>query len=126
MLTPRAGYVLLAAVVVGIVFGTMRVFAASFGPDPRRTAAAFVGAVNRGDWGGACRMYSRRYLKVSQAECRRLWWWGKRLYGPYRYVVVRTHRAGDRYHVALRCRNRVDSVDFALEAGGWKVIAGAW
>jgi hypothetical protein len=118
--------VLLAAVVVAIAFGTMRVFAASFASDPRAAMRTFVDSVNRGDWGAACRMYSRRYLKVSQAECRRFWWWGRRIFGPYRYVVVRTHRAGDRYHVALHCRNQVDFVDFALEADGWKVIAGGW
>jgi hypothetical protein len=126
MLAPRAGYVFLAAAVLAIAFGTMRVFAASFEPDPRAAMSTFVGSVNQGDWGAACRMYSRRYLKLSQAECRRFWWWGWRIYGPYRYVVVSAHRAGGRYHVALRSRNQVDFVDFAREVDGWKVIAGGW
>jgi hypothetical protein len=125
-MTPRAGYVFLAVAPVAIGLGTMQVFAASFDPDPHAAASAFVDSVNRGDWRTACRMYSRRYLKVSQPECRRMWRWGKRMYGPYRYVLVRTHRAGDRYHVALRCRNQADFVDFAREADGWKVIGGAW
>jgi hypothetical protein len=125
-MTPKAGYVFLAVAVVAIGLGTMRVFAASFEPDPRATLGAFVDSVNRGDWGAACRMYSPRYLKISQAQCRRFWSWGKRIYGPYRYVLVRTDRSGARYHAALRCRGRVDFVDLVLEEDGWKVIAGGW
>jgi hypothetical protein len=125
-LTPRTGYVFLVVVVLAIAFGTVRVFAAAFQPDPRRAAARFVGAVNRGDWGAACRMYSGRYLKVSQAECRRFWWWGWRFYGPYTYKAVRAHLTHGRYHVELTRRGGADFVDFAREGGGWKVVAGGW
>jgi hypothetical protein len=125
-MTPKVGYVFLAVAVAAIGLGTMRVFAASFEPDPRAAVAAFVDSVNRDDWTGACRMYSRRYLKLSQSECRSFWGWGKRIYGPYRYVLVRTNRSGGRYHAALRCRGRVDFVDLVLEEDGWKVIAGGW
>jgi hypothetical protein len=125
-LAPRAGYVVLVATVLAIAFSTVRVFAAALQPDPHRAAGAFVGAVNRGDWGAACRMYSGRYLKVSQAECRRFWWWGWRFYGPYTYKLVRAHRTGGRYHVELTRRGGADFVDFAHEGGGWKVVAGGW
>jgi hypothetical protein len=125
-LAPRAGYVFLAAVVAAIAFGTVRVFAAAFKPDPHRAAAAFVGAVNRRDWGSACRMYSGRYLKLSQAECRRFWWWGWRIYGPYTYKLVHAHLTAGRYHVELTRRGGADFVDFAREGGSWKVVAGGW
>jgi hypothetical protein len=118
--------VFLAAVTAAIGLGTAQVFAAAFDPDPRRAAAAFVKAVNRGDWAKACGMYSSRYLKVPQANCRSLWYWGWKLYGPYRYVVVRAERRGDRYGVALICRGRPDFVVFAREGRVWRVVAGAW
>ena len=125
-MSPRSGYVLLAAAMALIAFGTLRVFAASVGASPRHAITSFIAAVNRGDFRTACAAYSPHYLKASQEECRSLYRWGWKLYGPYRYVVVARHRIGGRYHVELTRRGRADYVDFAREGGDWKVVAGGW
>src|SRR5919201_4205174 len=84
---------------------------------PRATTDRFVAAVNRADFRTACAMYSHRYLKASQAECRALYERGLEIYGPYRYEVVaartlRTHH----YRVSIRRRGRAAGyLEFASE-----------
>jgi hypothetical protein len=126
MQSPRAGYAILAVATVAIALATARVFVVVSRPDPSRTAASFVAAVNRGDWRATCAAYSPSYLRISQRACRSFWWWGWRLYGGYRYRIVRARGHGERYHVELSCRGHRDFVDFALEAGEWRVVAGGW
>jgi hypothetical protein len=126
MQSPRAGYAVLAVATVAIALGSARVFAAASRPDPRRAAASFVAAVNRGDWRTTCAAYSTRYLRISQRACRSLWWWGWRVYGEYRYRILRASRDGERYHVELSCRGHGDFVDFALEGDEWRLVAGGW
>src|ERR1051325_10033730 len=104
MQSPRAGYAILAVATVAIALGTARVFAVVSRPDPRGTAASFVAAVNRGDWRATCAAYSTSYLHLSQRACRSFWRWGRRLYGEYRYRIVRARNRGERYHVELSCR----------------------
>jgi hypothetical protein len=125
-MTPRAGYLVLAVVTAGIGFGTVRVCQASFRPNPRQAVASFVSAVNRRDWRAVCATYSPRYLKSTQAECRSLWWWGWRLYGPYRYRVLHLRRRGERYHVELVSHGHPSYFEVELEDGDWKVVAGGW
>jgi hypothetical protein len=91
-----------------------------------RAAAVFVRAVNRRDWRTACGMYSRRYLRVSQADCRSFYAWGASLYGPYRYVVVGIRQIGTRYHINLTSRGRPDFFELKREHDCWKVVAGGW
>jgi hypothetical protein len=127
MQSPRVGYAILAVATVAIALGTARVFAVvSRPPGPRGTAASFVAAVNRGDWRAACAAYSTSYLRISQRACRSFWWWGWRLYGEYRYRIVRARSHGERFHVELSCRGHRDFVEFALEGGAWRVVAGGW
>jgi len=126
MQSPRAGYAILAVATVVIALGTVRVFAADSRPDPSRTAASFVAAVNRRDWRAACATYSASYLRTSQQACRSVWRWGWNLYGEYRYRIVRARSQGERYHVELSSRGHRDFVDFALEGGAWRVVAGGW
>ena len=126
MQSPRVGYVILAVATVAIALGTARMFAVVSQPDPRRTAASFVAAVNRGDWGATCAAYSRSYLRISQRACRSFWEWGRRVFGEYRYRIVRARSHGERYHLELSCRGHRDFVDFALEGGAWRVVAGGW
>jgi hypothetical protein len=126
MQSPRVGYAILAVATVAIALGTARVFTVVYRPDPGRTAASFVAAVNRGDWGATCAAYSTSYLHISQRACRSLWRWGWRMYGEYRYRIVRARDRGERYHVELSCRGHRDFVEFALEGGAWRVVAGGW
>jgi hypothetical protein len=126
MLSPRAGYAVLAVATCAIAFGSAKVFAVVTEPDPRRAAASFVEAVNRGDWRATCAAYSTSYLRISQRACRSFWWWGSRIYGGYRYRIVRASRHGERYHLELTCRGQRDFVDFALEGDEWRVVAGGW
>ena len=126
MHSPRVGYAVLAVAMVAIALGSARVFASVSRPDPRRAAASFIAAVNRGDWRTTCAAYSASYLQISQRACRSFWWWGWRLYGGYRYRMLRESRHGERYHVELSCRGHRDFVDFKLEGDRWRVVAGTW
>ncbi len=95
---------------------------------PRRTTARFVTAVNRADFRTACAMYSRRYLKATQAECRALYARGLELYGPYRYRVLAVRTlATHHYRASITRRGRAAGyLEFAMEPTGWKLIHGGW
>jgi hypothetical protein len=90
----------------------------------RDVARLFIAAANRGDYTTACSLYSRRYLKVSRAECARFYRWGRRLYGPYDYREVSRHKLGD--------KTRVELTHFAwrsksyIEVRGGKIVGGGW
>jgi hypothetical protein len=95
---------------------------------PHATSARFIAAVNRADFRTACAMYSRHYLRATQAECRALYRQGLALYGPYRYEelssrTLPTHR----YRVSISRRGKAAGyLEFASERGGWKLIHGGW
>jgi hypothetical protein len=93
-----------------------------------KTTARFVAAINRGDYRTACAMYSPRYLKTTQTECRRLYAWGFTLYGPYRYRVLGTHMlATHHYRVSISSRGKLTAyLEFAREPSGWKLVHGGW
>jgi hypothetical protein len=95
---------------------------------PRRTTARFVTAVNRADFRTACAMYSRRYLKVTRAECRALYTHGLELYGPYRYRILAARTlATHHYRVSISRRGRsAEYLEFAREPSGWKLTHGGW
>jgi hypothetical protein len=95
---------------------------------PRATTARFVAAVNRADFRTACAMYSHRYLKASQAECRTLYRRGLELYGPYRYEVLSAHTlATHHYRVSINRRGKsAGYLEFASESAGWKLVHGGW
>jgi len=95
---------------------------------PRETTTRFVAAVNRGDFQTACAMYSRRYLKVTRAECRALYRQGLELYGPYRYRIIAASRlAMHHYRVSISRRGGSGGyLEFARELSGWKLIHGGW
>jgi|1186.fasta_scaffold00280_6 hypothetical protein len=87
----------------------------------------YVRAANRGDYAAVCRLYSHRYLKISQAACRALYRSGETLYGPYDYRIVRRRvlPSGHR-HVDLRLHRRASFVEFAHEPAGWRIVAGGF
>jgi hypothetical protein len=95
---------------------------------PRATSDRFIAAVNRADFRTACSMYSRRYLKASQAECRALYRRGLELYGPYRYAAVSARTLpSHHYRVSISRRDRpAGYLEFASEPGGWKLVHGGW
>jgi hypothetical protein len=90
----------------------------------RDVARLFIAAANRGDYLTACSLYSRRYLRVSRAECARLYRWGSRLYGPYDYREVSRHKLGDTTrveltHFAWRSKSYIDVRGGRIVGGGW-------
>src|SRR2546423_7205717 len=95
---------------------------------PRRTTARFVTAVNRADFRTACALYSRRYLKATQAQCRALYARGLELYGPYRYRVLAARTlVTHHYRASISRRGRAAGyLEFAREPSGWKLIHGGW
>jgi hypothetical protein len=90
-------------------------------------AVRFVTAANRGDYGTICRLYSPRYLKVSQASCRSLYRWGAGLYGPYDYGIIRrrTLRNGHRRIDLIRW-DHLSFIELDHERAGWRIVAGGW
>ena len=107
-------------------FGQSRTGTADLGP--RRTTARFVTAVNRADFRTACAMYSPRYLKATQAQCRALYAHGLELYGPYRYRVLAARTlVTHHYRASISRRGRsAGYLEFAREPTGWKLIHGGW
>jgi hypothetical protein len=95
---------------------------------PRETTTRFVTAVNRADFRTACGLYSRRYLKATQAQCRALYARGFELYGPYRYRVLAARTlATHHYRASISRRGRAAGyLEFAREPTGWKLIHGGW
>jgi hypothetical protein len=95
---------------------------------PSATTARFVEAVNRADFRTACTMYSHRYLKATQAECRELYKHGLELYGPYRYRILAAHTLPTHhYRVAISRRGKsAGYLEFASEPAGWKLVHGGW
>ena len=87
----------------------------------------FVRAANQGDYATVCRLYSRRYLKISQGACRRLYRSGESIFGPYDYRVVRRRvlPSGHR-RVDLRLHRHALFVEFAREPAGWRIVAGGF
>jgi hypothetical protein len=87
----------------------------------------FVAAANRGDYATVCRLYSRRYLKVSQDSCRALYRQGATIFGPYDYRIVRRRiTAGGRRHVDLILRRHASFIELVHERAGWRIVAGGW
>lgn len=87
----------------------------------------FVRAANHGDYQTVCSLYSRRYMKISQAECRRLYKQEEGIFGPYDYRIVRRrilpsgHRRAD-----MVLRHHSTFVEFAREPAGWRIVAGGF
>jgi hypothetical protein len=90
-------------------------------------AVRFVTAANRGDYGTVCRLYSSRYLKVSQASCCSLYRWGALLYGPFDYRIIRrrTLRNGHQRIDLIRW-DHSSFIELAHELAGWRIVAGGW
>jgi hypothetical protein len=90
-------------------------------------AVQFVTAANRGDYAAVCRLYSRDYLKASQASCRWLYGWGAQLYGPFDYRIVRwrTLRNGH-WRVDLTRWHEPSFIELAHEKACWRIVAGGW
>ena len=90
-------------------------------------AVQFVSAANRADYATVCHLYSRRYLKASQASCRWLYGWGAQLYGPYDYRIVgrRTLPDGHRRIDLIRW-HEPSFIELAHEQTGWRIVAGGW
>ena len=90
-------------------------------------ATKFVTAANRGDYATVCRLYSRRYLKVSQAACRSLYRWGASIYGPFDYRVIRRHKlASGHWRIDLIRWQHSSFIELARERTGWRIVAGGW
>ena len=87
----------------------------------------FVRAANRGDYTTVCRLYSRRYLKISLGQCRSLYQSDEAIFGPYDYRVVRrrTLKTGHR-RADLVLRRHPSFVEFARERGVWRIVAGGF
>ena len=87
----------------------------------------FVRKANHGDYAAVCRLYSHRYLKISQAECRGLYKSAETLYGPYDYRVVRRRvLASGHRRIDLRLHRHASFVEFAREPAGWRIVAGGF
>jgi hypothetical protein len=90
-------------------------------------ANEFVQAANRGDFRTVCSLYSRTYLKVSNAQCRRLYQWGVMVYGTFDYRVVDERRLGNgRWHIALTRWHGPSFIDLRRERLGWRIVGGGW
>ena len=115
-------------VLISAVVTTPLAFGASSSPASRSAAEdQFVTAANRGDYATVCRLYSRRYLKVSQESCRALYRRGEIIFGPYDYRIVRRRStAGGRRHVDLTLRHHASFIELARERVGWRIVAGGW
>jgi hypothetical protein len=90
-------------------------------------AVQFITAANGGDYRTVCRLYSARYLKVSQASCRSLYLWGAYLYGRYDYRIVgrRTLANGHRRVDLIRWQHP-SFIELVREHTGWRIVAGGW
>ena len=99
---------------------------ASAGKSPD-VAVQFVTAANRGDYGAVCRLYSPRYLKVSQASCCALYRWGASQYGPFDYRIIRrrTFRNGH-LRIDLIRWHHPSFIELDHERTGWRIVAGGW
>jgi hypothetical protein len=87
----------------------------------------FVRAANRGDYTTVCKLYSRRYLKVSQSACRALYRNEETLFGPFTYRVVRRRLLANGHRRAdLVLRRHASFVEFAREPAGWRIVAGGF
>lgn len=90
-------------------------------------ATQFVTAANRGDFATVCRLYSTRYLKVSQAACRSLYRWGASIYGPFDYRIIRWKRlARGHWRFDLIRWRHPSFIELARERTVWRVVAGGW
>jgi hypothetical protein len=90
-------------------------------------ALQFVTAANRGDYRTVCRLYSARYLKVSQASCCALYRWGAELYRRYDYRIVgRRTLANGRRRVDLVRWRHSSFIELVREQAGWRIVAGGW
>jgi hypothetical protein len=115
---------LAAVATAGAAMASAAPLAAQPSVNHRDVARLFIAAANRGDYMTACGLYSRRYLKVSRAECARFYRWGRRLYGPYDYREVSRHKLGDKTrveltHFAWRSRSYIDVQGGRIVGGGW-------
>ena len=90
-------------------------------------ANRFVSAANHGDYATVCRLYSRRYLKITRAECAELYAWAENFYGPFDYRIVGQRRlSSGRWHVELIRWRHPSFIELARERLGWKIVAGGW
>jgi hypothetical protein len=90
-------------------------------------ARRFVAAANRGDYATVCRLYSRHYLKTSQAACRSLYRWGASVYGRFDYRIVRRRRLGSGHRrIDLTRWHHHSFIELARERPGWRIVAGGW
>jgi len=124
----RAGYWVLLIATLAIGYGSARVWtsirtSASIGTStPQNAARRFVKAVNRKDWASVCSSFSRSYLRIGQRACIRLWYWGWKFYGDYRYMIVKEKWLGDRLRVYVKRPTHMDWFDLGKENGAWKVV----
>jgi hypothetical protein len=100
---------------------------ASIPASAQHVANEFVLAANRGDFRTVCSLYSRTYLKVSNAQCRALYQWGVMLYGTFDYRIVAEQRlANGRWDIALTRWHDPSFIDLRRERPGWRIVAGGW
>jgi hypothetical protein len=106
---------------------THRAAAGRASRSPVTVANQFVTAANRGDYATVCRLYSRRYLKVSLAACRSFYRWGANIYGPFDYRIVRRFRLeSGRWRIDLIRWKHPSFIELARERSGWRIVAGGW
>ena len=87
----------------------------------------FVREANHGNYAAVCRLYSKHYLKASQASCRSLYRWGEQLYGPYDYRVVHRRLTGRGHRrIDMLLHHHHSFVEFAREPAGWRIVAGGF
>jgi hypothetical protein len=108
------------------VVGVLAVATAAAG-SRRSVEDVYVREANRGHYSAVCRMYSHRYLKISQAACRGLYQEAENLFGPYDYRIVRRRvlPSGHR-RIDLRVHHHASFVEFAREPVGWRIVAGGF
>jgi hypothetical protein len=125
---PRILYEVRKLIALVVLVGVGMAVAAPFAAGGRAFVEdRFVRAANRGDYAAVCRLYSHRYLKISQAGCRQLYRSAEGIFGPYDYRIVGRrilpsgHRRAD-----MVLRHHRTFVEFAREPAGWRIVAGGF
>ena len=120
---PRTLLLLVVSLVVAALGLPLAVGAAT----SEGVAHRFVRAANHGDYETVCQLYSRRYLKVSQRECRALYRWGESIYGHFDYRIVHSQKLhSGHWRVDLTRWEHASFIELAHEPSGWKIVAGGW
>jgi hypothetical protein len=126
LVAPRRLGVVILVLVTATATGASR-SEASAPASAQVVANEFVRAANRGDFRTVCSLYSRTYLKVSNAQCRRLYEWGVMLYGTFDYRIVAERRlASGRWHIALTRWHDRSFIVLRRERPGWRIVGGGW